>query len=112
MSVQEVTRTIRSYLEEGEDTFRERYGPEAVTAIEDLITMLKLRLEEESVYASLWDEFVAEPRATEDELTGALGALIEADPALAERLEAFMEEYHDVTTRTAAERGVNLAPRE
>ena len=95
-----------------ENTFRQRHGPEAVTAIEDLIAVLKIRLQEESAYVSLWEDFAAEPRATIDELTGALEALIEADPALAERLEAFFEEYRDVTTRTPAERGGNLAPRE
>lgn len=112
MSVQEITRIIIRYLEEGEDTFSHRYGPEAATAIEDLITMLRLRLQADSVYASLWDDFAAEPRATEDQLIGALEALIEADPALAERLAAFFEEYRDATTRTPAERGVNLAPRD
>jgi hypothetical protein len=112
MSVQEITRIIKRYLEEGEDTFRHRYGPEAATAIEDLIAVLEIRLREGSAYTSLWDDFAAEPRATEDQLIGALEALIEADPALAQRLAAFFEEYRDATTRTPAERGVNLAPRE
>lgn len=112
MSVQEVTRIIRRYLENGEDALTQRYGPQALTAVEDLIATLKTRLQEKSAYVSLWDQLEVEPRATTEALTGALEALIEADPALAKRLEAFLEEYRSVTRRTEAERGANLAPRE
>ena len=113
MSVREVTRIVSMYLEDGEDALEQRYGPQAVAAVEDLIALLKARLQEGSAYVTLWDQLEAEPRATAEELTGTLEAMIEADPALARRLEAFLEEYRSsVTPRTEAERGANLAPRE
>lgn len=113
MSVREVTRIVSMYLEDGEDALEQRYGPQAVAAVEDLIALLKARLQKGSAYVTLWDQLEAEPRATAEELTGTLEAMIEADPALARRLQAFLEEYRSsVTPRTEAERGANLAPRE
>jgi hypothetical protein len=103
MSVQKGVQIVQNYLEDGGAGLERRYGSEAATAAQDLVALLKARLQEESVYASLWDQFEAEPRQTADELTAALEALVEADPALSRRMEAFLEEYHRVVSGAASE---------
>ncbi len=64
---------------------------------------LAARLEEDSLHASLWEEFVESPEEDAGELVGVLEALIEADPALARRLDGFVEEYHAVLARRSDE---------
>jgi hypothetical protein len=59
-------------------------------------------MEEESVHASLWDQFLRDPQGTADELIGALGMAVEADPALTKRLNEFIEEYHRVVAPAGA----------
>jgi len=117
MPIQEVVPIIRSYLEDDGATLEQRHGPQAVMAAQGLAALLKARLEEETAYVSLWDQLEAEPQQTATKLAGALEALVEADPALARRMEAFMEEYRRATPRTvfeqrtSEERGTDTAPR-
>lgn len=94
MAVQEIVRILRDHLQNGGVTLRRRYGTRASTAAEDMRSLLAARLRRESAYASLWDRFEVEPQTVAAELTGALEALLEADPALAKRLNGFIEEYH------------------
>jgi hypothetical protein len=83
-------------MESDGEVLRRRYGPEAVAAAEDIAHFLEERFEEESVHASLWASFEADPEANSAEVIGVLEAWVEADPALARRLNAFTREYHAV----------------
>ena len=102
MSVQEVVQIVQSYLEHGQAALERRYGLEAASAAQDLVALLRTRLEE-SIYASLWDQFEAAPRQTAGELVGALEALIEADPALFRRMEAFLDVCNRIVPSAASE---------
>jgi hypothetical protein len=94
VAVQEIVRILRDHIQNGGVTLRRRYGARAGTVAEDIRSLLAARLRKESAYASLWDRFEIEPQTVAAELTGALEALLEADPALAKRLNGFIEEYH------------------
>jgi hypothetical protein len=94
VAVQEVVRILRDHIQDDGVTLRRRYGTQADAVAEDMRSLLAARLRRESAYASLWDRFEIEPRTVAAELTGALEALLEADPALAKRLNGFIEEYH------------------
>ena len=101
MSVQEAVRILREFEETEGETLRAQYGAEAVAVAEDLARVLDDRLQSESgrrgtisPYESLWPAFQADPEGVEPKLIGALEAMIEADPALGQRLNAFVEEFH------------------
>jgi hypothetical protein len=94
MAVADVVSVLVEYCEDGEETFRDLRGPEAVIAVQDVIDLLQGELGGQLDYGTLWDEFEAAPRQTAPDLIGALEAMIEADPGLADKLEVLLEEYY------------------
>jgi len=103
MAIRETVGILRMYLQDDGETLERRNGPQAVTVVEDLHEVMETRLQEESAYASLWDEFEADPLAMEEELIGALEALAEADPALHVRMESFLVDYQEAATPPSSE---------
>jgi hypothetical protein len=94
MAVQKVVRILRQLMQDDDRaTLERRYGPRAVTLAQQLKCMLAIRFREESPHAALWEQFENQPQMVAAELTGALEALLEADPALAKRLDAFIEDW-------------------
>lgn len=96
MAVQEIVRVLGSFVEDEGETLRERFGPEAEATAQDIVRVLSLRLGEESPHVNLWEAFQADPRDRTAELIGVLEAMVEADPALARRLDGFAQELHEV----------------
>jgi hypothetical protein len=96
MAVADVVKVLTEYCEDGEETFRDLHGPEAVIAVRDVVDVLEreLGVHGQLAYEALWRDFEAAPRETAPELTGALEALSEADPGFAEKLEVLLEEYY------------------
>jgi hypothetical protein len=96
MAIEETVRILRLFVEDEHQSLRRRYGTEAVALAHDMKRVLQERLEAESAYVSLWDDFEANPNDNTARLSGALEAMVEADPALGRRLNAFVEEFHQV----------------
>jgi hypothetical protein len=96
MAVGDVVTILMEYCEDGEETFRDLHGPEAVIAVRDVVDALEEELgtQGQLEYEALWAEFEDAPRETAPELTGALEALVEADPGFAEQLETLLEDYY------------------
>jgi hypothetical protein len=94
MPVQTVVRILREYLQDEGESLGRRLGPEVVAVAQDVKALLDVRLRAESAYEPVWTRFLADPPGVEAGLVGALEAHIEADPALAKRLNGFVEEYH------------------
>lgn len=74
-----------------------RYGLEAATLAGDLRDLVQARLQQESPYAGLWLQFEAAPRGHQAEVTGALEALMDADPALVRRLDGLLAAFNQAT---------------
>ncbi len=104
MAVEDIVTILADYCEDGEETFRELRGPEAVIAVRDAIGLIEGELSGQLEYNALWAEFEAAPRQTAPDLTGALEAIIEADPGLADKLEALLNEYYVASRPAVAER--------
>jgi hypothetical protein len=102
MEIEKAVQAMVNYLRDDGATLERRHGPEAATAAQDLVALLSARLQDESAYISLWDQFQVQPRQTADQLAGALEALLEADPALSRRMEAFLEEYQEASAGAAS----------
>jgi hypothetical protein len=102
MAIRETTRILNRFVAGEREALRTQYGPEAVAIAHDMTRVLQERLETESAYASLWDAFKANPDDNVAKLTGALEAMVEADPALGRRLNAFIEEFHEAVAPPGA----------
>jgi hypothetical protein len=96
MSVEQAVRILRAFYQDDARTFASA-DPRALSAAEDLASLLEARLGQESPYVSLWADFQADPEGTATQLTGALEALVEADPAFGRRLEGFVREWRPMT---------------
>ena len=94
MAVEDVVTILMEYCEDGEETFRELHGPEAAVAVQDVVDLLEGELGGQLEYDSLWSEFESAPRETAPALSGALEAMIEADPGLGEQMELLLREYY------------------
>jgi hypothetical protein len=107
MDMREVVRVLRSYMSDEGVTLRREYGPQAVTAAEEMRELLNYRLQEEDVtnLQSLWQDFQTDPGSADAELAGALETLVEADPAMKRRLEEHLVDYRRVLAHPRASRG-------
>ncbi|MBU1877783.1 MAG: hypothetical protein KJ734_02420, partial [Chloroflexi bacterium] len=91
--IQDIVQVLEDLVQDDGQTLEQRDGPEALSVAQDMRDLLAARLPEESPFASLWEQFESDPEGTEAELIGTLEALAEADPALVERLNAYLEDY-------------------
>jgi hypothetical protein len=94
MAVQEIVHILTDLIGDGESLMAQRHGPQAVSAAQGARSFLADRLSEDMSYDALWQDFESDPRGTAADLAGMLEALVEADPALAQRLEGFLHEYY------------------
>lgn len=101
MAVEDVVTALAEYYEQGEETFQDLRGGEAVVAVRDLVDLLRRQLVTQMDYGTLWQEFESAPQETAADLAGVLEAMVEADPGLAVQLEAFLEEYYATVGPTA-----------
>lgn len=95
MAIRETVSILSSYFQDEGKSLRRRFGPETVAAAEGIVRLLEPRLQEESPYGSLWDQFKADPESVNARLTGALEAFIEGDPGMAKEINAFVHEFHE-----------------
>jgi hypothetical protein len=109
VGVQEIVHIVSELIAEGEEAMAQRHGPQAVSAAQGARSLLAERLRQDVSYDALWADYEADPRGTAAELAGTLEALIEADPSLAQELDAFMQEFYQAAGRSGA-RALESAP--
>ncbi|HZW02333.1 MAG TPA: hypothetical protein VFF68_00275 [Anaerolineaceae bacterium] len=93
MDLEEIVNIISLYFRDGGETVERRYGPEARDLIEDMNELLEEQLSAEAPFAALWRDYTAAPEENEAELIGALEVIQEANPTVAERLDAFFDAF-------------------
>lgn len=105
MTVRKAVNILREFAQDEAETLTERYGPEAVSLAQDMQEILRLRFEQEVKLAmrSLWRGFQEAPDDTAEELIGALEAMVEAEPSLGRRLNAFVENFYELTASRGEE---------
>ncbi len=104
MIAREVVRIVRALEQEDGETIQQRYGTQARAAAQSIESLLASRLLEESPHAALWEQFRENPQATAADLTGVLEMIFEADPAFAERIDAFGVAYQDAVRTSETRR--------
>ncbi len=95
MTERDLVRILRDLFIDNGKTMERRDGPEALTAAQELADIVSFHLVNEAGYDWLWDDFKREPARNTAELTGALEALEEADPALALQLSSLLGDYYN-----------------
>jgi hypothetical protein len=93
MNAREIVRIIRELEQEDDESIQQRFGTQAQAAAQSMESLLAARLLEESPHAALWEQFRESPESAAAALTGVLEMIFEADPAFAERLDAFGSMY-------------------
>lgn len=93
MAIGDVVQILVECCEDGENEFRDRHGAEVAITAQDMMWLVREELGGQLEHDTLWAQFQAAPRQTAPELTGALEAMVEADPGLSEKLKTLLDEY-------------------
>ena len=112
MVIQEVVAVVRDLIVQGDRAFVERHGEQGLSSAQAIHSLLADRLGGELAgrlsLGALWRDFEAEPDSTAPSVVGALEALVEADPSLAQELEVLFSEYEvAVSTPSPADSAVS-----
>jgi len=94
MGVNDIVDLVLLLDRRGGEELEDQAGPEGISLVEELRDLLAARMRESDMYTPLWNEFRAEPESNRAEVIGALEAMVEGDAALAERLEALLENFN------------------
>jgi len=87
-----VNYLIRHYQEKSGGV-TENLLPEKIDDLVDQMGhFLEVRLEEDTPYKNVWDDFVEQPRENASYLAGVLEPLFEAQPAVRDRVDGFMRQ--------------------
>jgi len=78
-------------------TLGQHHGSHALAVARDMKTELASRLQEDEMHAMIWQQFRNTPEARASYLVTALEELLSADAALAQRLDALLEQYQRAT---------------
>jgi hypothetical protein len=94
--IEDVVAILRELVEDGEAQMARSHGDRALDIAQAMRSAVVTHLERETPYGEVWQYFEEDPADGEDELAGALEATVEADTALAQTLDQFMEEYYQL----------------
>ena len=87
-----VNYLVRHYQERSGDV-SENLLPEKIDDLVDQMGhFIEVRLTEDTPYKNVWDDFVNQPEENASYLSGVLEPLFEAQPAVRERVDGFMEQ--------------------
>lgn len=87
----EIVNYLVRYYQEKSGEVSENLLPAKINDLVDQLGhFLEVRLEEDTPYKNIWDDFVDQPEANAAYLAGVLEPLFEAQPAVRERVDGFM----------------------
>jgi hypothetical protein len=93
MHVRQVVEILSELIQDGATAVQQWHGAEALTVARGIRALLSTYLREQLPYTSIWEEFTLEPQKAEAQLTGVLEMLVEANPGLAQEIDALLGEY-------------------
>jgi len=94
MGAQEIVEVVGQLVVNEGETLRQQHGPRALAVAREVKAALAPRLEDNPAYAPLWRQFQSTPQRQAPAIVGILKVLLSADAALAQRLDALLDEYH------------------
>ena len=93
MGAAEIVGLMTELVLDGGATLERRDGPRALAVAQEIEGALMSAMEDRLAYVLLWEQFLSTPGEVAAALTGVVRALMEADPAWAEWLEAALERH-------------------
>jgi hypothetical protein len=93
MSAQEIVQLMAELAVDGKGVLECQWGLEAIAWARQMQAALMDRLEGNLGHVVLWEQFVQTPDVVAPALVGVVQSLLDADPALAEWLDAVLEAY-------------------
>jgi hypothetical protein len=97
MVAQEIIELIGELVVDDGKTLEQKHGSRALAVARGVETALASRLEDNPAYALIWQQFQSAPQQQAPALAGILQVLLSADSALAQRLDALLEQYQRAT---------------
>jgi hypothetical protein len=97
MSTQEIVEVVGELVVDDGKVLGQHHGSQALAAARDMKTELASRLQEDEMHAMIWQQFRNAPQDKASYLVTAVEELLSADAALAQRLDALLEQYQRAT---------------
>jgi hypothetical protein len=97
MSTQEIVEVVGELVVDDGKALGQHHGSQALAVARDMRTELASRLQEDEMHAMIWQQFRNAPEARASYLVTAVEELLSADAALAQRLDALLEQYQRAT---------------
>ena len=94
MDETDVVQILTEMLVDNGRTFELQYGSQALANIQEMASVIAVRLQEETAHIRLWEEFIADPLDKGPELEGVLEMLFEADGNVAAQVNGYLEEFN------------------
>jgi hypothetical protein len=93
MGAREIVKLMTELVPDGGAALERRDGLHALAVAQEMEGALMSAMERKLGYVLLWEQFLTTPDEVALALTGVVQALMEADPVLAEWLEAALARY-------------------
>ncbi len=92
----EIVRILTSYYRDGGQELVDEFGDQGPSLAGEVGEMLEERLNSDTPFGQMWEEYKQNPVDNEDELIGALEMLEESMPELTIRLEGYYAAFQEL----------------
>ncbi len=92
----EIVRILTSYYQDGGRDLVDEFGDQAPSLAGEMGEMLGERLNSDTPFSQMWEEYKRNPENNDDELIGALEMLEESMPELTIRLEGYYAAFQEL----------------
>lgn len=97
MDPQHIVDVVGELVVDDGETLGKQRGSRALKLAREMETTLTPHLDENPKYAAIWRNFRSDPEGEAAFLVAAVDRLLQADAALARRLDALLQQYHRAT---------------
>ena len=101
MDAAAIVELMTETVSDGGTALEQRNGPQALEIAQEIEGALMSAMEGTLANVLLWEQFLLTPGEVASALTGVVQALMEANPVLAEWLEAAMMRYKQVAAESS-----------
>jgi hypothetical protein len=98
-AAQEIVELMTCLVADGPAALEQQAGLQAVEVAQDIESALMSAMEGKLANVVLWEQFLSTPSEVASVVVGVVRALIDADPVLAEWLEAALVRYKQACTQ-------------
>jgi hypothetical protein len=94
---EQIVNVLAEVVPDEGTTLKQRHGHAALSAAQKIQGEVAPRLKTKPMYTAAWEEFQQQPEAAAPMLETAIGMLLKADVALAQRLDSLLNKFREAT---------------